>query len=363
MTYWDDSLELTKRETQMAKGIAILAMVILHLFCRLGDLPYTPWLYIGNTPLVYYFGQFGGICVPIYCFCSGYAHYLLREREGKRYFRRILPKALSFLCNYWIVLLLFSVVGLVLGNEVMPISWKTFLGNVFLYGMSYNGAWWFVLTYLLLLVLSPLTATVIKKIPSTITFFSSGVVYFILYLFQHKISITFPHPIGNWLWTQFLLLGTTQFSYAVGMIFRKERLISRMREIVEEKNRKNIRLVARLIVASVPLLMFLLSSLIPSAILTPITGIGTIVCFWLMKKPPAVAAALYYFGHHSTNVWLVHMFFYTALFDQLVFKMKYPLPILILMLMICLCASYVIQWLYNPLNKLMNQSGYQKIRA
>jgi len=57
------------------------------------------------------------------------------------------------------------------------------------------------------------------------------------------------------------------------------------------------------------------------------------------------------------------MFFYTALFDQLVFKMKYPLPILILMLMICLCASYVIQWLYNPLNKLMNQSGYQKIRA
>lgn len=47
-------MELTKQENQMAKGVAILAMVMLHLFCRLGDLPYTPLIWIGHTPLIYY---------------------------------------------------------------------------------------------------------------------------------------------------------------------------------------------------------------------------------------------------------------------------------------------------------------------
>ena len=66
-------MELTKSDTQMAKGMAVLGMVMLHLFCRLGELPYTPLVWIGQTPLVYYFGLFGDLCVPVFCFCSGYA--------------------------------------------------------------------------------------------------------------------------------------------------------------------------------------------------------------------------------------------------------------------------------------------------
>jgi hypothetical protein len=45
-------MELTKKDTKMAQGIAVLGMVMLHLFCRLGDLPYTPWIWVGATPLV-----------------------------------------------------------------------------------------------------------------------------------------------------------------------------------------------------------------------------------------------------------------------------------------------------------------------
>ena len=69
-------MDITKRDSKMLKGIAILAMLMLHLFCRRDNLPYTPLLWIGDTPLIYYFGLFGDICVAIYCFVSGYAHYL-----------------------------------------------------------------------------------------------------------------------------------------------------------------------------------------------------------------------------------------------------------------------------------------------
>ena len=50
-------MDITKRDSKMLKGIAILAMLMLHLFCRRDNLPYTPLLWIGDTPLIYYFGS------------------------------------------------------------------------------------------------------------------------------------------------------------------------------------------------------------------------------------------------------------------------------------------------------------------
>ena len=134
-------MELTKKDTQMAKGIAVLGMVMLHLFCRLGNLPYTPWIWVGEVPLIYYLGLFGDICVPIFCFCSGYAHYLMADAQGSRYRKRLPGKALRFLSNYWIVVVLFSLLGLVFDRSgQIPGSWKDFAGNMLVVNMNYNGA-------------------------------------------------------------------------------------------------------------------------------------------------------------------------------------------------------------------------------
>ena len=69
-------MDITKRTSKMLKGVAILSMLMLHLFCRRENLPYVPLLWIGGTPLIYYFALFGDICVAVYCFVSGYAHYM-----------------------------------------------------------------------------------------------------------------------------------------------------------------------------------------------------------------------------------------------------------------------------------------------
>ena len=63
-------MDITKRDSKMLKGVAILSMLMLHLFCRRENLPYAPLLWI------YYFALFGDICVAVYCFVSGYAHYM-----------------------------------------------------------------------------------------------------------------------------------------------------------------------------------------------------------------------------------------------------------------------------------------------
>ena len=60
-------MELTKKQIEITKGIVILFMLLLHLFCAK---EYT-WLFthiimIGSTPLIYYLALWRPVC------CNGY---------------------------------------------------------------------------------------------------------------------------------------------------------------------------------------------------------------------------------------------------------------------------------------------------
>ena len=59
--------DVDKNDSVMTRGMAILSMLILHLFCRTGDLVYgTPLIWLNQTtPFVYWFGFFAEICVTL----------------------------------------------------------------------------------------------------------------------------------------------------------------------------------------------------------------------------------------------------------------------------------------------------------
>lgn len=155
-------MDITKRDSKMLKGVAILSMLMLHLFCRKENLPYTPLLWLGNTPLIYYFGLFGDICVAVYCFVSGYAHYLQSSKtELQQRWKRIL----RFLIPFWIIAVVFSLIGMLIGNAVVPGSMKEFLLNCLTIKNSYNGAWWYANTYILLGCL----AAAVQKVRRTLS--------------------------------------------------------------------------------------------------------------------------------------------------------------------------------------------------
>lgn len=340
-------MELSKNDNQMAKGLAIIGMVMLHLFCRIENLPYTPLIQIGDTPLIYYLGLFGDLCVPIYCFCSGYAQALLFDKETVSYKKSRLLRLLKFLINYWIVLVIFSIVGLVAGSAEVPGTIFDFLGNLCLYDISYNGAWWFVLTYAILVLVSPLLCKISKKINPIILFVLSGVIYFISYLFRFSIQLDMPHVVLDELWEQIFLFGTSQFSFVVGIIFYQKKLMTWLRGI---KIKPVIKTIICLFVIA---LLIAVHAIEQSLIIAPITGLGTMICFHLVAKPKWVDKVFLFLGKHSTNIWLVHMFFYFVIFKDLVFVAKYPILILLLMFAICITVSYIIDFLNSGLNKLL----------
>lgn len=334
-------MALTKTDTQIAKGIEILGMVFLHLFCRLTDLPYTPVFWVSDVPLIYYLGLLGDLCVPIFCFCSGYAHYLLYIREGASYSKRIPGKLVRFLCNYWVVLILFSILGLVFDRSGrIPGSIETFIGNFLLYGMTYNGAWWFVVTYIILLRLSPLLTRLAQKQNALLVLFFSGIIYFAAYLFRFEIVLDISHPVLSWLWQQSVLLGTSQFGYVVGMICYKEDCIGKLRMFLS--GRKKRWLWKSVIVIAFPALMFLAHCFVQTSFMAPFTAIAVLISLFCADRPRWLDKALAFLGKHSTNIWLCHMFYYFTLFDGLVFLAKYPILIAVFMFAICIATSYLI---------------------
>ena len=154
----------SKKEAKMTQGFAILCMLVLHLFCRKGDdVLGFPLIWLNeDTPLVYVFGFFAEICVIIYSICAGYAQYVM-YLQNKLTYRSNLKRVLKLMIKYWIVLALFSLIAIIRGSECgLSVTPSNFVQNVFLLG-SYNGAWWFLHTYVYLMLIPPIVLLAIPK--------------------------------------------------------------------------------------------------------------------------------------------------------------------------------------------------------
>lgn len=145
----------TKQDAKMTQGLAILCMLVLHLFCRLGkDVYGTPLIWLNErTPLVYLFGFFAEICVALYSLTLGYAQELLYE-QGQSSRENRIKRILKLMETYWVVVILFSLIGLIKRDPLIPGNLLNFLKTlVLLY--RYNGAWWFLHSYVFLLLIPP----------------------------------------------------------------------------------------------------------------------------------------------------------------------------------------------------------------
>lgn len=339
-------MDITKRDSKMLKGVAILSMLMLHLFCRRENLPYTPLLWIGSTPLIYYFGLFGDICVSIYCFISGYAHYLQSsEIEIKKRWKRLL----RFMIPFWMIAIVFSLVGILAGNAEIPGSLKEFLLNCLTIKNSYNGAWWYANTYILLIALQPLSRKFAERCPAWLVVFLTFGFYTVGYGIRFWGWGACDSAILSWIITHIALLGTSYFPYMIGMLFCKKQVISRLRQRLTDLQTRNTYIFTVVTFAG----MIVMHGIVPPLFVAFITATVTIMLLCICPLPKWTTDVLCYFGEHSTNIWLTHMFFYTVLFDGFVFCAKYPIPVFLLLLALSLVSSYGIKWLCKPILKLV----------
>lgn len=337
-------MELTRKQIKMIKGIAILLMLLLHLFCTKSyEGLFTPLIMIGDIPLIYYIGLFGDCCVAIYSFCSGYGLLLNYDQAQKDYIRHNLKRLLKLYINYWIILIIFVVIlGTLLGRgDQYPGSLNTFILSFLGVANDYNGAWWYLATYIILVLLSPITHKVVKRYnPIGICIVSLGI-YLVSYLQRIKGIIIVDNEIIAWLLRQVALWGTSLFPFIMGSLFAEKKWFTWIFKRFNEIRFKNI------IIILVIVGMGVAHGFIETLFIAPFIGIGLIILFHLLDKPVPISNLLVLLGEHSTNIWLSHMFFCSIYFKTQMYALKYPILIYIGLVVICLITSYIIQWLYK----------------
>ncbi|MCL2507595.1 MAG: acyltransferase family protein [Oscillospiraceae bacterium] len=220
--------------------------------------------------------------------------------------------------------------------------------------MSYNGAWWFVFTYLVFVVTSPLVLRLSEKCNSAVIIF----IFILVYLAAYAVRFDVLEKIGISIQAKGLfvrqipLWGTTIFPYAAGVIFAKEKLYSKIHAFMHKHF--NVPLVS-LFAGLAVILCGVGHAIIRSAIVAPFTGIVSLCCFNLIYKPMLVKKMFLFLGRHSTNIWLTHMFFYNVLFKNLAYIAKYPLLVFLFMMFLTIASSLLINLVYNPAVKLYDR--------
>lgn len=338
-------MELARKDIKMTQGLAILTMVSLHLFCRLGtDVYGTPLLWLNSTtPAVYILGWLSEICIPLYSICSGYAHYKLGESGGLSK-KRICNRIIKFLINFWIVCILFAVIGVVAGTDQrVPGSWKEFFGNMFFISTSYNGAWWYVDTYLILVMLSPILYKITKKVNSIGMFLFVSGFYLIKYVLNHfGYGLSSENQISDWMIMQYNnLTGSVLTCYIFGMLCAKKQLFTKVKTSSFIQKGKNP------VVLLVMLTISIITYCLQKALIMPFYGLAVFVLFNLWEKGKIAEKIWLFLGKHSTNIWLTHMFFYLYIFIGAIQRLQYPVLMFGGMIAVCVAVSVVILKLHE----------------
>lgn len=339
-------MELTKQQINITKGIAILFMLLLHLFCtKQYEGIFKPIILIGQVPLVYYLALFGDCCVAIYCFCSGYGLYYSynNSRESYKINNRI--RIFKLYINAWVILFIFVVfIGSLTGKfSIVGDGFKDFILTITLISPAYNGAWWFLTTYIILVVFSGLIFRVIDKYSRKVTLSISFIIYVIAYIQRIRGFIVVDNEIISWVIRQGTLFGTSQLPFILGGVFAKYKIYSNIQRNFNKIKYKNW------ICLGIITAMIIFHGFIETLFIVVFTGIIFICVFNIMDKPKRVVSCLEYFSEHSTNLWLMHMFIYMTYFKELVFKLKFSPLIFLWLIILSLGISHCIKFIYEPL--------------
>src|SRR5690606_14574283 len=112
---------ITVQKSNQLKAIAIMMMLLLHLFNREHAGLFVPLVFVGEQPLSYYISLFCDACVPIFAFVSGYGLYYKYTQNAKSYGKHNTGRLRNLYLTYWIILLLFAVIlGFLLGSGTHP---------------------------------------------------------------------------------------------------------------------------------------------------------------------------------------------------------------------------------------------------
>lgn len=336
-------MSLTQRDTNILKGIAIIAMLLHHIYIcpPEGCGPF--------GPVLTFLGGLGKCCVAIFLFCSGYGLSVKFSKVDKIGFKTsinfVAKRLLKFYLNYWFIFLIFVPLGVFAFNipltarygENVNLIKRLFLDFLGLQGFdSYNITWWFNKLIILLYIAFPILYLLVDKINWWILPIS---------LIVSKFNTRLPELIN------YYNLAFWQLPFIIGLLYRKNELkFGRIAQIVEK--RKATALIIALTIMAF-MIVCRMYPIIPhytgghlDAFIAVLFAVITVIA---LNKSKA-SSALTFLGRHSSNIYMTHTFIGGYWFSNLLYH-KLNLwggaSIIIVEMSICLVISLIIEEFKN----------------
>lgn len=341
----------TKQHTKIAKGIAILFMVYHHLFVIPEQLNNA---YIAVPNLFGYDIQlkiavFCKICVAIYCFLSGLGiyHSLKNTTSLLEMYKKVGKKIVSFMINYWIILLIVFPIGVYLG--FFQFDLKTLLQAI----VGINDSvmeWWFIRQYIIQLLIVPAFIYFINQ--KRIRYKPIPLIVLGLLLIAIKLFLKVIYNMNGgygivtkvlFYYSDCVLNKNCVLAFFIGLlcahfnIYKYFVLKNRALKYIFNSFVLAFSVVLRVLVNKQPASMTLDFIIAPLFVFSITT---------IIYETKFIKKILAFFAGHSTNIWLTHTFWYLYFAKPIVLLPKYSTLIYLWLIVLSLASSYVIKGIY-----------------
>ncbi len=339
-------MNFTKNDTKIIKGAAICLMLYHHLFAYphkiLEGVSFISLCSFGETTLSTYIGQFGRICMPMFLFLSGYGTYLSSLKTDD-ITSLVANRVKGLYKAVWQVYILTAPVSVYLFRNMQTGLLKEIIYNALGLSCTFNEEWWFIVPFVVLLVLFPLTKRFIDRAKGDIfTDFFILLIYsaFCNYIAPAIIELPALEPLASsvfWHKTKEVLEIFPAF--LLGCIFAKYGLLDRIKQNCAGKP---LWCVASLICMAALFYIHLYNHLYYDFINSAIF-ISCITVLLPLRIFKLIFNVLGKIGEESTFIWLTHTFFSAYWCQKLIFAPKYSILIFLLLLVVSYCAAKLIR--------------------
>lgn len=346
--------QFTKDHSNMAKGLAILLLLSYHLFeseklVTSLDVIYSPFSLEAFLMLT----GFGNVCVSVFVFLTsfGIATGLYAQSPGKDVslpaaYRQGVRRFLRLMANFAVLFLSVNLLWWYKfdyqslygpGKQSIFYLVTDALGLSMFFGTpTLNATWWYMEIAYLLIFLVPLLAWIVGKVgyPSLLlAFFAPFVITLHPDIKRYLFVAVFGVCAAYGRWPERLLNRKLPsiLPWLIGIGGLGLCVLIRQNYVVHEYY---IHLV------DAPLALFL--------VYLAAVPIGSV---------PFLGKAFAFLGKHAMNIYLVHTFFYMALWQQYIYHFRYAAVTLLLLLACCLLYSLLLELAKTGIRRLVSRRG------